>query len=69
MGSLAGGWRQLRGRNQAMPEHFLLVFAVKQQQSWEQILNVLEQAFDFRESFAFVGRHPFPPWAIAAYLY
>jgi hypothetical protein len=66
IGPLTGRRRQLRGGNQAAPEHFLLVLTVKQQQSREQILDVPEQIPDFTASLAFAGRHPFPPRAKTA---
>jgi hypothetical protein len=53
----------LRGGDQASPQHFLLVFAVEQQESREQILNVPKQVVCFPAELAFSGRHPFPTLA------
>jgi len=63
---LRGGWRQLRGGDQASPQHFLLVFAVEQQESREQILNVPKQVVGFPAELALTGRHLFPTLPNAA---
>jgi hypothetical protein len=48
---LDGG--QVRGRQYAAAQHFLLVVAIQHQNPWKQILQFLEQVFDFPAAIAF----------------
>jgi hypothetical protein len=58
--------RQLRGGDQTAPEHFLLVFAVEQQKSREQVLDIPKQILNIPTGLALAGRHPLPPLAKTA---
>ena len=58
---LSGGGRQLRCGDETPLQHFLLIFAVEQQESRKQILDVPKQFINFPARLALAHRHPFLP--------